>query len=408
MHTVFWITFALLFYLYAGYPLFLWMLARWFGRPVRKGTTGQKCSVVISAYNEARTLPGKLRTLLSGRNGDCVEEVLIGSDGSDDGTEQAVERVGDDRIRVVRFDRRRGKPSVLNDLVPQCRADVVVLTDARQELSDRALVSLLANFSDEQVGVVSGELIFRRSDNGSSTAEGMDAYWRYEKFIRRAEGRFRSVPGATGALYAIRRDLFTPMHPEILLDDVAVPMQAILKGHRCVFEEAAIVYDVPSQTGKAEGIRKRRTIAGNIQLAACYPAFLNPWRNPIWFEFVSHKMLRLVSPFLLMVLLAANGGIVGRQYSVSSVQCSVFHSPSLLLNTEHCLLNTAYWISLVAQALFYLLAAIGLRPGLRSILTAVPAMFLRLNIITMLAWADALLRRYRVDWRRIPGEGNPC
>ena len=417
---IFWVSLFGLFYTYIGYPGLIHVFSRFFPRPARTGPVKERCAVVISAYNEADTLPAKLRALLSGPNADWIDEIWVGSDGSDDGTETALEVLDDSRIHVVRFERRRGKPAVLNDLVPRCHSPYIVFTDARQELGPRALEHLIANFADERVGVVSGELVFRRSDNGSSTASGMDTYWRYEKFIRRAEGRVRSVPGATGALYAIRRELFSSIRSDILLDDVAIPLLIVLQGRRCVFEEAAIVYDVPSESGKAEEIRKRRTIAGNLQLASHYPALLIPWRNPIWFEFMSHKMVRLLSPFLLIALLASNVWLVsgvacrvsGVGCGVSSVECRVAedsveietrdtrHATPSSLNTEHCILNTVYRAALAAQLLFHLLAVIGLRQGRHSILTAAPAMFLRLNWTTLLAWSDALRKRYRVDWQR--------
>jgi poly-beta-1,6-N-acetyl-D-glucosamine synthase len=377
---LFWMALVGLFYTYIGYPLCIYLLGRFRVRPVQKRPAHEKCSVVISAHNEALALPAKLRSLLEGANGECVEEVWVGSDGSDDGTVAAVEGLGDPRIRVVRFESRRGKPSVLNDLVPRCRSAVVILTDARQEVGEGALGHLLENFADEQVGVVSGELVFRRAGNNTAAAEGMDFYWRYEKFIRRAEARFRSVPGATGALYAVRRADFEPIRTDSLLDDVAIPMLIVLKGRRCVFEERAVVYDIPSETGKAEEIRKRRTIAGNIQLAAQYPPLLAPWRNPIWFEFISHKMIRLISPFLLVALFVTNVALVvsGSQSPISNLQ-----SPFLL-----------------TQVLFYLLAVLGLRAGAHTVWTAAPAMFLRLNWTTLRAWNDALRGRYHVVWRR--------
>ena len=405
---IFWCSLLAVLYTYLGYPLFIRLLSRIRANPVRKGPVEGKCSVVIAAYNEANTLPDKLRSLLSGTNADHIEEVWIGSDGSDDGTERAVEALGDTRIYVVRFESRRGKPSVLNELIPKCRSPFVVLTDARQELGEQALARLLENFADERVGVVSGELVFRRPANASSAAAGMDTYWKYEKFIRRSEGLFRSVPGATGALYAMRREDFSPIRHDILLDDVAIPMLAVLGGRRCVFEDEAVVFDTPSESGKAEEIRKRRTIAGNIQLVTHYPALLAPWRNPIWFEFMSHKMVRLISPFLLMALLAANAWLVlASEYSVFSVPCSVGietpdtrHATPSSLNTEYCILNTFYGFALSLQLLFYLLAALGLRSGSHTLFTSAPAMFLRLNMTTLLAWRDALQGRYRVDWQR--------
>lgn len=376
------IALVLLFHTYVGYPLIIHLLARWFGNPVRKQDPVQKCSIVIAAYNEADTLPLKLRALLDSDNANWIDQILIGSDGSEDGTESAVEAIGDARVRVIRFPKRKGKPAVLNDLIPRCGNGVVVLTDARQEIAPGAIAALLRNFADPQVGVVSGELIFRTDRSENATVIGMDTYWRYEKWIRRAEGRFRSVPGATGALYAIRCEEFRPIPEEMLLDDVAIPMQIIARGWRCVFEPEAVVYDEPSQLGRAEDVRKRRTIAGNVQLAMRMPEFLWPTCNPIWFEFISHKMLRLLSPYLLILLLISSGAGL-----------AWFGTKPIWL----CL----FGIATTAQFLFYLLAILGRgRFGAKWRLATAAGMFVRLNGVTCLAWLDACRRRFRVDWQR--------
>lgn len=376
MKALFWISAIGVIYLYLGYPAWVWLMARMRPRPVRKAPYGGLCSVVVAAHNEAETLPRKLASLLASADGERIGEVLVGSDGSDDGTVQAVEALRDKRVRVVTFPERRGKAAVLNDLVPQCRSEVVVLTDARQEIEPGALAALLANFADERVGVVSGELVFR---GGGTTvaARGVGFYWRYEKFIRRSESRFGSVPGATGALYAMRKELFRPIHVDSLLDDVAIPMQAIVGGARCVFESGAVVYDRPAESVAAENIRKRRTIAGNAQLIALYPGWLLPWRNPIWFQYVSHKLGRLLSPFFLLGALCA----------------------SALLARE-----PAYAVLLSGQVLFYAVALAGRVFPIRT--CAAATMFVSLNVTTLMALADAAAGRFNVKWERGASRGD--
>ncbi len=377
---------GVIFHTYIGYPLLIYWLFRSCGLPVKKQDLQERCSIVIAAYNEANTLPAKLQLLLASDNEPLIAQILIGSDGSTDGTEAAVEAVGDSRIRVIRFNKRRGKPALLNELIPACGSGIVVLTDARQEIADGAIAGLLRNFADPAVGVVSGELIFRTGTGPSATAVGMDTYWRYEKWIRRAEGQFRSVPGATGALYAIRCDEFRPIPPEMLLDDVAIPMQIICRGWRCVFEPEAVVYDVPSVAGRAEDARKRRTIAGNIQLALRMPELLLPTHNPIWFEFMSHKMIRLLSPLCLLVLLLTTALGTGLGF---------------LTDDRAEAWQWVFRSLFIAQAAFYLLAGFGsTRWGRGTRLAVVAAMFIRLNWVTCLAWLDAWAGRFRVDWQR--------
>lgn len=378
---LFWVSALTLFHIYVGYPLLIRWLSRTFGQSTRKAPYPGRCSIVISAHNEVESLPPKLSRLLQGPNNELIAEILIGSDGSTDGTEQALQELRDARIKVHHFAERQGKASVINTLVPTAQSDIVVLTDARQPLSDGALAALLSNFADPLIGVVSGELIFQDPDD-SSTGKGMDAYWRYEKSIRKAEAGFRSVPGATGALYALRRNLFEPIDPNLLLDDVGIPMQVVLKGYRCVFEPLAVVYDRPSASGKAEAIRKRRTIAGNVQLVAKMPDLIKPWRNPIWFEFVSHKLLRLMSPFCLLLTFCVSGYLaIGRGAACDSSWFMIFFRAVFGLHA--LLLLLAFGNVFFVGRLF-----------------SAAAMFLRLNWITLLAWGDALQGRFNINWQR--------
>lgn len=365
-------------YIYLGYPLLAWLLAKVCPRPVRKSRDNlPECTVLITACNEAGTLPAKLRSVLASTRADRIVEIVVVDDGSTDGTAAAVEALGEPRLRVVRQETRSGKPAAFNAVIPTCRAPVVVLSDARQPWSPDALEKLLSNFADPSVGVVSGELEFRAEATGTTAARGIDAYWRYEKFIRRHEALWGSVPGATGALNAIRRDLFRPIHPDTVLDDVAVPMSIIQQGRRCVFEPGAIAYDNPHADAGRESVRKRRTIGGNLQLVMHTPSLLLPWRNPAWFQFVSHKLLRLLSPFLLVAVFAS-----------AFVLRPVSGWPSWAWPL--CLL----YLALVA------VGALAQRLGLRSRLLGIPYMFWNLNVATALAWLDALSGRLKSTWDR--------
>ena len=373
---LFWLSLAGLVYIYLGYPLLVKGLARAFPMRRERHSVDQNVSLVIACHNEAGRIHHKLSTLLQSTQAALIDEVLIGSDGSDDEIAEAVAALNDSRIRLIEFPTRRGKPAVLNDLIPQCRSEIVVLCDARQILSDDAIPELLANFADSSVGVVSGELMFRQSSSDSTAGRGIGAYWRYEKMIRRAEAQFRSVPGATGALYAIRREAFQAVPESTLLDDVVIPMIAVTRGWKCVFERKAIAWDDPSDSLSREAIRKRRTIAGAAQLIVHHPSWLLPWRNPIWLEFVSHKILRLLSPVLLVSVAVTN---------------------VLLLS------QLSYSLLLLCPACFYYSAFAGWlcqKIGRPSSIFGVQAMFLTLNLTTAAALFDAMRGRFRVTWQR--------
>ncbi|MFV0442640.1 MAG: glycosyltransferase family 2 protein [Planctomycetaceae bacterium] len=373
---MYWLSIAGLAYIYVGYPLLVWLFARLRRRPIPRPHWSESVSVVIAGYNEGRRLAAKLDSLFASTAADHIVEVLIGSDGSDDDTADVLARYGDSRVRLVQFSERRGKPAVLNDVVPQCQGDVVILTDARQMLDRDGIARLASRLADPLIGVVSGELMFRTDAGDTAAAKGMGAYWAYEKWIRKSEGRFRSVPGATGAFYALRPRLFRPVPENTLLDDVVIPMQAVEQGFRCVLEEGAIAWDTPSQSTQQEAVRKRRTIAGAAQLIVNQPRWLLPWKNPIWWEFVSHKLLRLTSPVLLLTALASN----------------------IALAT-----SLSYQLLLGGQFLFYLAAALAWGLSLRGKklpLLGTVLMFVSMNLTTVLALWDACRGRFRATWQR--------
>jgi cellulose synthase/poly-beta-1,6-N-acetylglucosamine synthase-like glycosyltransferase len=339
---VFWTSLALLLYCYIGYPLLLWVASSLYSRPVRKAQIKAGVSVVIAVWNEADVIEGKLNNLVSldYPTGDC--EILIGSDGSADQTNEIVERfVRNYRkaapenmtlpvIRFFPFTERRGKMAVLNDLLESAQHDIVVFTDARQVFAPDAIRQLVDNFSDPAVGCVSGELEFSSKDG--ATAKGINLYWSYEKFMRRLESAIHSMLGATGAIYAIRRDLFSPLPPNAVLDDMITPLRIIAKGYRAVFDGSAKAFDEVADNPKEESRRKGRTLYGNYQLFTMMPQVFNPFSSPIALQMVSHKLLRILAPFLLMGVFVSNIFLAG---------------------------NTLYAFLLVLQCLFYVLALAG-------------------------------------------------
>ncbi len=187
---------------------------------------------------------------------------------------------------------------MLNDLMKRATQPVLVMMDARQRVEPAAVSRLLASFADPSVGVVSGALVYESVEGAAQ--KGAESYWGYEKFIRLCESRFDSVPGATGAFYAIRRDLCGPIPANTLVDDVLIPMRAVLMGYRCLFEPSARVFDRPSRDYRQENARKRRTLAGVWQLLRLEPRILSPRTNPIAFQWISHKFLRLLTPFFVL------------------------------------------------------------------------------------------------------------
>jgi poly-beta-1,6-N-acetyl-D-glucosamine synthase len=318
MAGVFWASVSVIFYVYLGYPLLLAAWARLASRPVRKASgvssEGPSISIVVAARNEATRLPARIANLLA-LNYPAPREIIIVSDGSTDGTRDAVREfvarggAAAAMVRVLEVP-AGGKPLALNAGVAAAAGEIVVFADARQRFSPDALLELIVNFADPKVGGVTGELILdyesAPGNGASSIGEGVGLYWTYEKWLRRKESAIWSTLGATGAIYALRRRLWRPLPPETLLDDVLAPMRAVLDGYRIVFEERALAFDKAAPDAEAEKRRKTRTLAGNYQVLRQDPRLLVPVVNPVWLQYLSHKVGRLVVPWALLVAFVTN------------------------------------------------------------------------------------------------------
>jgi biofilm PGA synthesis N-glycosyltransferase PgaC len=373
MRSLFWISALSIAYVYMGYPMLLVVWAR--VRPGRRldGSDAgagplPRVSVVIAARNEAARLPSRIDNLLALDYPADRREIIVVSDGSTDATLDVLRRCHDVVQSIATPP--RGKAAALNLAVARATGDILVFADARQMFAPDALRALVTPFADARVGGVTGELLLdceardvagrrsrcerrtiasrrlsagrgedrrtsadRRGRVASTIGDGVGLYWRYEKQLRRLESTVGSTLGATGAIYALRRSLYQPLPDGTILDDVLTPMRAVLGGHRVVFSEAAIAFDRAAADVDAEQRRKVRTLAGNVQILGIEPRLLIPFVNPVWLQYVSHKLGRLVVPYCLLTLFAA----------------------SIALAAEHAI----YAIALAAQCALYLLAGYG-------------------------------------------------
>lgn len=297
---LFWSALALVLYAYVGYWLFLRLFSK--KRPSVYGKIQPSVTIVIAARNEANRLPAKLKNLGDLSYPKDLLEIVVVSDGSTDETASILSQTP--TVKSVILPATKGKAYALNLGVSYASGDLLVFLDARQAISLDSLEQLVNSFADPTVGAVSGELLLE-SQEGVRTGEALGLYWKIEKAIRRLESDSGSVVGVTGAIYAIRRELFVPMPVGLILDDVFVPMQVVRQNRRVLFQPNAVARDyIFSQQGK-EFSRKVRTLTGNLQLLQAAPWLLSP-KNPILFRFVSHKMMRLLVPWLLIVMLVAS------------------------------------------------------------------------------------------------------
>jgi len=301
MLIVFWISVFLMAYIYIGYPSTIYLLSKIKSNPAKNYEFQPSISIIISVYNEEKLIQNKIDNLKSLNYPDDLIEVIIVTDGSNDSTASIVRK--NSTIKLIESYERLGKAECVNRAVAAAHNDVLILMDVRQTVETNAINELVSNLSSDDVGAVSGELVYRESSDINQTTENASFYWKYEKMIRKAESIIGSVQGVTGALYAIKKELMPEIKKGTILDDVYVPMTVIKKGYRVLFEPEAIIYDDASVDESVERKRKIRTIAGNYQLMSMNKWLLSPFINPTFFQFFSHKVLRLMSPFFLAITL---------------------------------------------------------------------------------------------------------
>jgi biofilm PGA synthesis N-glycosyltransferase PgaC len=279
------------------YPLLLAYLARRAHNPVRRAPIRPPVSIIIAVYNGEAFIEKKLRSILALDYPREQLEVLVASDGSTDQTNSIVQSFASDGVRLLRLP-RGGKSAALNAAIRVARGEILVLTDVRQLLAPDSVGFLVESFADPSVGTASGELMIREGATHQELDIGL--YWRFEKWIRKSLSAIDSIFGATGAFYAIRRDLAVPIPSYILLDDMYLPLSAFFRGYRLVMDQRALAFDSATALN-TEFRRKVRTLGGNYQILLAYPALMSP-RNRLWVHFLSYKFGRLLLPWCLMLI----------------------------------------------------------------------------------------------------------
>jgi cellulose synthase/poly-beta-1,6-N-acetylglucosamine synthase-like glycosyltransferase len=300
---IFWLSLFGILYTYAGYPAVMWMIARLRPRPWLAGPISPRVSVVLAVHNGAALLPRQIERLL-GLDYPNIEEIVIVSDGSTDGTAELLARQRHPRLKTIVLNEHCGKAVAVNAGMAKATAEIILFVDIRPEIAPGAIQQLVSNFADPKVGCVAGELILRTELQDAASAAVSGVYWRYEKWIRTCESICGSPVGVYGGFYAIRRKLAVQQPAGMILDDMFQPLSIIRQGYRSVLDPKACVYDSWPAKIEEEFHRKVRTLAGNFQLFQLAPWTLSP-RNPVLFQLVSHKIMRLVVPYLMVLLLVS-------------------------------------------------------------------------------------------------------
>jgi cellulose synthase/poly-beta-1,6-N-acetylglucosamine synthase-like glycosyltransferase len=364
----FWFAALLILYTYAGYPLWLWIRSRLFARPWQQRDIYPSISIVLAVHNGGDLLIAKLHHLLTLDYPTSQTEVIVVSDGSCDNTNQVLLTTQHPRLRAFVLSDHVGKAVALNTGIKHAQGEIIVFNDIRPKLEPKALRFLISNFADASVGCVAGQLVLRRDGHDASTAAVGGLYWRYEQRLRAWEAAVDSPLGVYGGFYAVRRELAIHLPEGIILDDMYLPLAIVRQGYRSVYDVRARVWDVWPKTVQGEFARKVRTLAGNLQLLQLAPWLLRS-DNRLRFQLVSHKLLRLAVPLLLIACV---------------LTCILLrHSP-------------LYLALLSMQIVVYGLAALGFAievPGLKRI-TGMASAFCLLNAAVIVGiWKFLFVRR---------------
>ena len=263
-------------------------------------------TLIIPAYNEEQHLAEKLANLKRMEYPQEKIQIIFVSDGSNDRTNSMLEAVSDPKINVILSPERRGKASALNCAVRSANHDILVFSDASTLLAEDALHKLVRHFRLASVGAVCGSVRFHATAESEQT-EGV--YWRYETMLRLMEARLGSTLTASGALYALRREAYTPLAPETVVDDFVTVMNARKMGFSIVYDPEVVAFDFAPANVSGEFKRRVRLARGSF----CCLKFLLRVPLPAFtrFAFVSHKLLRWLVPIMLIILLISNFFLIG-------------------------------------------------------------------------------------------------
>jgi cellulose synthase/poly-beta-1,6-N-acetylglucosamine synthase-like glycosyltransferase len=374
--SVFWFSFAVIGYVYFGYPAVLALWAKLFATPVTSGDDLPDVTLIVCAYNEDEVIEEKMENSLAIDYPEEKLHIVVASDGSTDETNAIVERFTGKRVTLFAYPERTGKIGAILQTVPRLSSEILVFSDANTMYAPDALRKLMRWFSDSSVGGVSADVIILNDE--TSFGESESAYYRYERWIQQKEADIGSIIGADGGMYAIRRELFRPPAPNIILDDFVISMNVALQGKRLVYDAEAKGYEKSNISHLVEFLRKSRVIAGAVQALKQAEGIPGTSHRGLFCAFLSHKLMRWFIPLMLVAILFAN-------------ICIVVEGGGVF-----------YQLFLLAQTLFYLLAAVGWLIGgeSRFSIIGIPFYFCLVNGAAMYGLYKGCLNKQPVTWKK--------
>jgi cellulose synthase/poly-beta-1,6-N-acetylglucosamine synthase-like glycosyltransferase len=308
---ILWVSVVAILHSYVFYPLIISILSRFKKENDVVFTHDDELphvSIIMAVHNEEHVISDKIHSLFNTNYPVHKLELLVGSDGSDDRTDQILENISNEfeRIRLTTFPERRGKPAVINELREKSGGDILVMTDAQVMFTPDTLFELVKHFRNEQIGLVGANILNTRVDKSGISLQEWSFMSREIK-LKYFEGKlWGSMIGAYGACYSIRNEYYSRIPEGFSVDDFYITMKVLERKKACILELKAKGYEnVPNRLSE-EFRRKIRISAGNFQnLKAFYRLLWPPWTG-LAFSLFSHKVLRWLGPFFLLVLMISN------------------------------------------------------------------------------------------------------
>jgi cellulose synthase/poly-beta-1,6-N-acetylglucosamine synthase-like glycosyltransferase len=321
---IFFSSLLMLFYIYLGYPVLVYLLSKLRPKQVNKGVYQPNVTILISAYNEERHIEETIKNKLGLNYPKDKLEIIVISDGSTDRTDDVVKKYFDHGVRLLRQEPRAGKTSALNLGVKEAEGDILIFSDANSIYDPQALQRLVQNFNDPRVGYVTGKMIYTNPD-GTAIGDGCTLYMKYENFLRKYETKIGSIVGVDGAIDAGRKSFYKPMNPD-QLPDFVLPLRVIEQGFRVVYEPEAILKEAALKSSEDEyrmrvrvSLRALWALSDMRQLLTFKRFGLFAWQ--LW----SHKVLRylcfifLVGAYLGNLTLLRESGLYKITFAVQNI-----------------------------------------------------------------------------------------
>jgi len=368
MKFIFWLSFILLMQVYILYPLTLRLLSLFFKNSENSRNSDNsgtdKVSIIISAHNEEEIIEQKILNTLALDYPKDKMEIWIGDDGSTDKTAEIVQKFSE--VHLFKKGKNEGKAAMLNDLCKRANGDFFLFSDANTMIEKNALKNLISEFTDSSIGCVCGQLVLK-DEKGSALSKTESLYWRGESKLKMLESHFGAVMGSNGALYAIRAELYPglPTHKTIM-DDFYITAKILIKNYSCVFCENALAFENTSISKYGEFNRKIRIGRANFNFLSAFFPLLSPLQPMKAYMFFSHKLLRWLSPFLLLALFAS---------SILLIDVHIFYTAFLSI-----------------EFLFVIAALLGVR---------VCNYFLSMNFALFLGFCKSFFRESSGAWERV-------